>query len=252
MKDILPTGRPDWALFLDVDGTMLDFAPTPEAVTVSPDLPERLDRLARRFGGALALVSGRSLGDLDRLFHPFRFAAAGVHGAERRDIGGKLHRAGLGREALDPVRGELARFAADHPGVLIEDKGLGVVLHFRQAPHAETAARALVETLLSRLPAGTSVQAGHFVLELMAHDSGKRAAVEAFMRERPFAGRVPVYVGDDLTDLDALAFAQTAGGHGILVGRDARPGWGRLPDPAAVREWLKRLDSVSGGTDERD
>ncbi len=244
MRDILPRGGSDWALFLDVDGTMLEFAPVPEAVTVSPELPARLDRLARRFGGALALVSGRSLADLDRLFLPFRFPAAGVHGAERRDAGGRLHYTGLGREALDPVRAELARFAADHPGVLIEDKGLAVALHFRQAPHAESAARVLVETLLASLPAGAGVQAGHCVLELKGRDSSKRAAVEAFMREGPFTGRVPVYVGDDLTDLDALAFAETAGGHGIFVGREARPGWGRLPDPAAVREWLKRLDTL--------
>lgn len=242
MKEFVPAALRGAALFLDVDGTMLDFAPRPDAVEVSPDLPERLGRLARRAGGALALVSGRSLSDLDRLFHPFRFPAAGVHGAERRDAEGNLHYVGLASEDLEPARAELARFAAGHPGVRLEDKGRGLVLHFRQAPEAEGAARDIVERILARLPDGAGVQAGHYVLELKGRSSSKRAAVEAFMRERPFAGRVPVYVGDDLTDLDALAYAVEAGGHGIFVGGEARPGLATLADPPAVREWLRSLD----------
>jgi trehalose 6-phosphate phosphatase len=243
VKDSVPPPRCDWALFLDVDGTMIDFASNPQAVEVSPDLAPRLDRLARRFGGALALVSGRSLSDLDRLFRPFRFAAAGVHGAERRDAQGRLHYSGLSREDLEPARGELERFAASHPGVLLEDKGRGLVLHFRQAPHAERDVREVVDRILASLPAGAGVQAGHYVLEIKGDASSKRAAVEAFMREPPFAGRVPVYLGDDLTDLGALAYVDAAGGHAIFVGREARPGWSLLSGPSAVREWLRRLES---------
>lgn len=126
----------DSALFLDVDGTLVDFAATPEAVEVDAELPQRLDRLARRFGGALALVSGRSIADLDRMFSPFRFAAAGTHGAERRDAEGRLHYTGLSSAELDPARVELERFAARHLAVVLEDKGRGLALHFRRAPES--------------------------------------------------------------------------------------------------------------------
>jgi len=243
MKENISPPHADWALFLDVDGTMVDFAAVPQAVEISADLPGRLDRLARRFGGALALVSGRALADLDALFSPFRFAAAGVHGSERRDAKGRLHFTGLSREDLEPVRGELERFAAAHPGVLLEDKGRGLVLHFRQAPHAESAVRDVVQRIMARLPGEAAVQEGHYVLEIKGGASSKRAAVEAFMREAPFTGRIPVYLGDDLTDLDALAYVDAAGGHAIFVGPQPRSGWGSLPDPAAVREWLRRLDA---------
>jgi trehalose 6-phosphate phosphatase len=243
MKENIPSPRADWALFLDVDGTMVDFAAVPQAVQVDADLPRRLDRLAHRFGGALALVSGRALADLDALFRPFRFTAAGVHGAERRDANGRLHFTGLSREQLEPARGELARFAEGHPGVLLEDKGRGLVLHFRQAPHAESAVRETVRRIMASLPADAAVQAGHYVLEIKAGSSSKRAAVQAFMQESPFAGRVPVYLGDDLTDLDALAYVDAIGGHAIFVGPQPRPGWGSLPGPSAVREWLKRLET---------
>jgi trehalose 6-phosphate phosphatase len=242
MKPSVPPSAGARALFLDVDGTLVDIAPTPQAIVVSPDLPALLGRLARRFGGSLALVSGRPLADLDRLFHPFRFPAAGIHGAERRDALGNLHYTGLASADLEPARAELRRFVARHPAVLLEDKGRSLALHFRQAPELEPAVRALLEAVRVQLPAGTHLQPGHCVIEIKGGSSSKRGAVEQFMQEPPFAGRVPIYVGDDLTDLDALAYAQSAGGQGIFVGPKSKPGHGWLPNPAAVRDWLRSLE----------
>ncbi len=242
MSWVVPPPSPDWALFLDIDGTLVDIAPTPEAIEVSADLPARLDRLSRRWTGRLALVSGRCLSDIDRLFHPFRFPAAGIHGAERRDARGELHCAGLASADLEPARAELRRLVSRHPALRLEDKGRSLALHFRQAPGLETAVRDALEHVRERLPADASLQGGHYVVEIKSGAASKRGAVEQFMQELPFAGRVPLYLGDDLTDLGALAYAESAGGRGIFVGPAPRPGWGWLPDPAAVREWLRSLD----------
>jgi trehalose 6-phosphate phosphatase len=237
-----PRPSDGWALFLDVDGTLVDIAPAPQEIVVSADLPALLGRLARRLGGSLALVSGRTIAELDRLFHPFRFPAAGVHGSERRDALGRLHFTGLTSADLEPARAELRRFVAHHPAVLLEDKGLSLALHFRQAPELEAAAREALERVRVQLPADAHLQPGHCVIEVKGGSSSKRLAVEQFMQEPPFAGRVPVYAGDDLTDLDALAYVQSAGGHGVFVGPESKPGYGWLPQPAAVREWLRSLE----------
>jgi trehalose 6-phosphate phosphatase len=243
MRPSVPPTAGDWALFLDVDGTLVDIAPTPQSIEVSADLPGLLGRLARRLGGSLALVSGRCLADLDALFHPFRFPAAGIHGAERRDALGDLHFTGLASEDLEPARADLRRFVARHPAVLLEDKGLSIALHFRQAPELAAAVRAVLEKVRVQLPPGAQLQPGHCVIEIKGGSSSKRAAVEQFMQEPPFAGRVPVYVGDDLTDLQALAYVESVGGHGIYVGAESKPGHGWLPHPAAVREWLRSLET---------
>lgn len=242
MSSIVPPPRPDWALFLDIDGTLVDLAPTPEAIEVSADLPALLERLAHRLAGGLALVSGRRLSDLDRLFAPFRFPAAGVHGAERRDALGGLHCAGLTSADLEPARAELRRFVSRHPALRLEDKGRSLALHFRQAPGLETAVREVLDRIRASLPADACLQPGHCVIEVKSGSSSKRGAVEQFMQELPFAGRIPIYLGDDLTDLDALAYAQSAGGRGIFIGPEPRPGCDWLPDPAAVCEWLRSLD----------
>jgi trehalose 6-phosphate phosphatase len=244
MSRIVPPPAAVRALFLDVDGTLVDIAPTPQQIEVSADLPPLLGRLSRRCGGSLALVSGRCIADLDRLFHPLRFPAAGIHGSERRDALGNLHFTGLTSADLEPARAELRRFAARHPAVLLEDKGRGLALHFRQAPELETAVREMLEHVRVHLPADTHLQHGHCVIEIKGGSSSKREAVAQFMQEPPFAGRVPIYVGDDLTDLDALAYVQSAGGQGIFVGPESKPGHDWLPNPAAVRDWLRSLENA--------
>lgn len=239
----IPIPRNDAALFLDIDGTLIDIAPTPGSVEVPPGLPALLGRLSRRFAGSLALVSGRALEDIDRLFRPFRFPAAGIHGAERRDALGNHHYIGLSSEDLSPAREELRRFAARHPALLLEDKGLSLALHFRQAPELEAAVREALEQVRIRLPPEAHLQPGHCVIELKGGSASKRAAIEAFLQEPPFAGRVPVYLGDDLTDMDALTHVQSAGGLGIYVGPEPQSGLAWLPRPAAVLEWLRSLDA---------
>lgn len=235
--------RGDAALFLDIDGTLIDIAPTPRSVEVPAGLPALLGRLSRRFAGSLAFVSGRDIEDIDRLFRPFRFPAAGVHGAERRDALGNRHFTGLTREDLTPARAELKRFAACHPALLLEDKGVSLALHFRQAPELEAAVREALEQARIRLPPEAHLQSGHCVIELKGGSASKRTAIEEFMQEPPFAGRVPVYLGDDLTDMDALTHVHSVGGLGIYVGPEPQLGLGWLPSPAAVLKWLRSLDT---------
>jgi trehalose 6-phosphate phosphatase len=234
-----PALSDDWALFLDLDGTLLEIAPTPDAVQVTPDLPSVLATLRQRLQGALALVSGRAISDLDALLHPLQFPAAGIHGIERRDAQGDIHLSGLSSEDLDPARAELLAFVATHPGTLLEDKGRALALHFRQAPELAVVALQAAERLLTKLPKDTRVQPGHCVVEIKGGRANKYSAIQQFMQELPFSGRVPVFVGDDLTDRDGFAYVESVGGHAIVVGPEPEKGRGWLPNPAAVRDWLR-------------
>jgi trehalose 6-phosphate phosphatase len=238
---MIPPTSDDWALFLDVDGTLIDIAPAPDAVAVSSELPELLVQLSHRFQGSVALVSGRTIADIDALFRPFRFPAAGIHGVERRDAQGAMHVSGLRPEDLEPARTELRRFVAQHPGLLLEDKGRALALHFRQAPQLADEARQIIERLLPQLPEQVHTQPGHYVLEIKSDSVTKGAAVARFMQEPPFAGRVPVFVGDDVTDRDGFAYVETVGGQAVMVGPQPQAQRGWLPNPAAVREWLQSL-----------
>jgi trehalose 6-phosphate phosphatase len=239
----VPAVEPSWALFLDVDGTLLDIAPAPRLVRVEPLLPGLLHRLARRFGGCLALVSGRSLATLDAMFNPFRFPAAGIHGVERRDAAGRSHVRGLSSAELDDARRELARFVSAHQGLLLEDKGRSLAVHFRLAPQLASQVREAIERVLPRIRGRAHVQEGHYVVEIKSFGASKYSAIESFMQEPPFAGRVPVFLGDDVTDRDGFEYVERVGGHAIFVGsnRDGSRGW--LPDPPAVRGWLRSLES---------
>jgi trehalose 6-phosphate phosphatase len=241
MRWIVPPASDTWALFLDVDGTLLDIAAEPQLVQVSADLPPLLARLAHRYSGSLALVSGRAIADLDRLFHPLRLPTAGIHGAERRDASGAVHCAGMASDELSPIRAELRRFAARHPGLLLEDKGRSLALHFRQAPELEEDVREVLGRALLQLPPGSHLQPGRCVIEIKHGSATKATAIAQFMQELPFAGRVPVFLGDDLTDQVGLEYVESQGGHAVFVGRERQPGRGWLPDPSAVREWLRTL-----------
>lgn len=241
----LPSPPPlpdDAALFLDVDGCLLPFAPRPDAVEVPPALVERLVVLQTALGGALALVSGRNLATLDRLFAPAGFAAAGLHGVERRRAG-DVGAAGHVPQALMQVRDAALALVDAHPGALLEDKGAAIALHWRMVapagiPAAAAALRVFAETALARLP-GYQLQPGDHVIELRPQHADKGSAIVGFLEEAPFAGRVPVFAGDDLTDEPGFRAVNARGGISILVGD--RPGSAarfRLPDPAAVHAWL--------------
>ena len=229
----------DCAIFLDIDGTLLDLAVTPDAVIVPPHLPGLLRRLALRQGGALALVSGRALPDIDRMFGP-GLAVAAEHGAILRDAAGRLRGVVDEDAALRGLLGRLRDAVASRPGTLLEEKRFGLVLHWRAAPGNAASLKALAEALIAPHPSLT-LQHAHEALEIRVRGPGKAEALEAFMGIAPFAGRMPVFVGDDLTDEPAIARAIALGGRGLHVHRDFHG------DPAAVLSWLESGLNKDGG-----
>jgi trehalose 6-phosphate phosphatase len=225
------------ALFLDFDGTLVELAESPEAIRVPEALGPLLERLAARLAGRLAIISGRSLADLDRHLAAPQLAMSGSHGLELRFPGG----AGVAAPVpagLAAARREIQRFAASDPGLLVEEKPASIALHYRQAPARAGGAATFLAALAART--GLEVQPGKMVLELRPRGADKGDALRRIMREPPFAGARPLFVGDDLTDEDAFAAAAELGGAGILVGRE-RPTAARwvLPDVAAVGSWLE-------------
>ena len=228
----------NWALFLDVDGTLLEIAATPEAVHPAGADTKLVAALANRSGGAVALVSGRSLAKIDELFAPLRLPAAGQHGVERRDARGKLYRPTFPADVLARAAQQLADFAGRHTGLVFEHKGYSMALHYRLAPRLAGAAHAVVREAARSVGGGVEVQRGKMVAELKiaGHDKGR--AIESFMKEAPFAGRVPVFLGDDLTDEDGFRVVQRLGGHAIKIGSGATAAPWRLINPAAARGWL--------------
>jgi trehalose 6-phosphate phosphatase len=227
------------ALFLDFDGTLAPLAPRPEDVRKDDELNRLLVRLAGKLHGRLAVVSGRTVTDVDRLLGGAAPAVAGVHGLERRSVDGRIARAAP-PPGLEPAREALAAFCSARPGLLLEDKGLGVALHYRQAPDCAGAARSLAARLADEH--GLAFQPGDMVAELRAPGADKGAAVRAFMSEPPFAGAVPVFVGDDLTDEHGFEAAVALGGRGVLVGPPRQSAAReRLEDVPAVRAWIEAI-----------
>jgi trehalose 6-phosphate phosphatase len=223
------------ALFLDLDGTLAPIAATPDAVAFDPARAALLNRLVRTMG-AVAVLSGRPLNDIDRILGGAPVAAAAVHGLVRRLPDGALVEFAPS-PALDEVRPVFQALAAAYPGLVMEDKGVGLALHYRQVPEAA----AVVEAAIERLTAltGLTRQDGDMVRELRTPGPHKGDALRAFLGEPPFAGRRPVMVGDDLTDEHAFAAAEALGGYGILVGpgRETLARY-RLPDVPAVLGWI--------------
>ena len=231
----------DWALFLDVDGTLLSFADTPDGVAVSQHLRQVLRRLEASLEGAVALISGRSIEDLDQIFGPLRFPAAGLHGLERRDARGDLHILGE-VQALEHLRSPFADLAASKNGVMLEDKGRALALHYRRAPHAAEHIRRKVEDLVRPSARELRIIHGKMVSEVKPRHADKGSAIQAFMGEAPFAGRVPVFIGDDVTDEDGFAAVNAMDGHTIRVGDGAATAARyRLSDVDQVIEWLESL-----------
>lgn len=232
-----PSPAEDWALFLDVDGCLLDLAQAPDAVVVPIGLPATLSGLARRLDGAIALISGRALANVERLFGALHLPIAGLHGLERRSTV-RTQAAPQPPPAWDVVRVDAQRIVANHPGTLFEDKGAALALHWRNAPHAADQLQAFAAATLPRLP-GYRLQQGNHVVELRPNAGDKGSAIAALLEEPPFKGRVPVFAGDDITDEAGFATVNARGGLSVLVG-DRQPSCAHyaLPDPAAVRTWL--------------
>ena len=225
------------ALYLDFDGTLVDFAPAPDLVQVRSELPALLSSLHARQHGAVAVISGRRLSEVDRLCSPLILAGAGVHGAELRPVA-----QGPTQFHTDPRVHELAetlrtRFARD-PRILIEDKGAAVALHFRLAPERADECMETMRALAK--PGALQVLAGNKVIEARVPGFDKGHAIRMLAVQAPFAGRMPVFVGDDRTDEDGFVAAAALGGYGVKVGPEETAARFRFPDIEAVHIWLRR------------
>ena len=230
------------AILLDVDGTLLDLMPTPREVWVPPGLSKTLNRLLVRTNGALAMVSGRSLNDIDLIFAPDQFPAVGGHGAEMRlepDIESvAAHAPPLDRE----LKRRLAAIAKLSPGILLEDKGYSLALHYRLAPHAEKAIYAAVSLIRADLPnAPIEVLPGKCVCEIKHSGFTKATGVRELMTREPFKGRRPLFIGDDVTDETVFAIMPDFDGLAFSVGRRAKGVAGHFDAPSDVREFLTHL-----------
>jgi trehalose 6-phosphate phosphatase len=237
---ISSTDLQKFAILLDVDGTLLDIAPTPDGVQVSGSLRDTLIGLWRRAGGALALVSGRPLADLDRIFAPARLPAIGGHGAEIRPA---IDRAPLQRPTVsldDRLRRRLTQLAGG--GVLVEDKGYSLALHYRNVPEREGDLRETVAAICAEMaPATIEILPGKAVIEVKSARFNKGSGVRELMAHPPFAGRRPLFIGDDVTDEAVFAVLPEFEGIGISVGRYFPGVSGMFDGPREVRQWLERI-----------
>jgi trehalose 6-phosphate phosphatase len=238
------------AYFFDIDGTLVDIARTPDGVQLDRELRHLIERLHHSAGGAVALISGRTIANIDRLFPGEHLPAAGQHGVERRDATGHVSRHAFPSSQLPWARRRLAEAVAAHPGLLLEDKGLSLALHYRLAPQLAGYSHRLVRSVQARLGSAFCVQAGKRIIEVKPAGKDKGVAVMEFMQEDPFAGRMPVFVGDDATDEYGFAMVNRLRGQSIKVGPGQTVARWRLPDVGAVHQWLERtialLDVESG------
>lgn len=238
----------EWALFLDLDGTLVEFEDRPDAVRIDEGLMELLRGLCATTDGAVALISGRSVKEIDRLLAPLRLPAAGQHGAERRSADGTLHLHAPVIERMHEAADGLSRFAAPHRGLIVENKGMSLALHYRLAPRLRKLAEAKMRELAMHIGPEYGLQEGKQVLELKPSGRDKGTAIEEFMLEPPFAGRLPVFIGDDVTDEFGFACVNRLGGHAVKVGPGASVAAWRIADAAAVRRWLR--SGIKQGGDE--
>jgi trehalose 6-phosphate phosphatase len=246
--DLVPTADElakrldECAILLDIDGTLLDLAPTPREVWAPPELVKTLNRLLEKTSGALALVSGRSLNDIDLIFAPEQYPAIGGHGAEMRLSADREAVASHAPPMDKELKRRLAAIAKLSPGILLEDKGYSLALHYRLAPHAEKAIYEAVSLIRADLPnAPIEVLPGKCVCEIKHSGFTKATGVRELMTHEPFKGRRPIFIGDDVTDEAVFAIIPEFGGLAFSVGRHATGVADYFDEPREVREWLARL-----------
>lgn len=239
----MPAPRPDWAYFFDIDGTLVDLNDNPGGVRLERDLRALIEALHRATGGAVALISGRHLPDIDALMEGVHLPAAGQHGTERRDAAGRITHHAVRTAQLDWAHDQIAAAAAKHPGLELQHKGLTLALHYRRAPQLAGYAHRLVRSLLPRLGKEYCLQRGKRIVEVKPAGKDKGAAVLEFMGEEPFRGRTAVFLGDDLTDEYGFATVNRLNGHSIKVGPGPTAARFRFRNVAAVRAWLQQAVS---------
>lgn len=250
MTPLTPTPRParfvrppppplgvDCALFLDIDGTLAEFAQAPDDVRIDGEIAAALPRLRDDLSGALAFITGRAITSADRLFPGMSLPIAGQHGCERRNAAGAIHLHAPIKATQARLRKLLRDLAKRHPQLLLEDKGASLALHYRDTPHLASLVHRTLRRSLGK-DEGYELQPGKLLLEVRPEGSDKGTAIDAFMAEEPFAGRVPVFVGDDLTDEHGFAVVERLGGWTVKVGPGRTAARFRLADPAAVKQWL--------------
>jgi trehalose 6-phosphate phosphatase len=235
-----PPLRPDCALFLDVDGTLAKVVDDPNLARIEHEVVDLLPRLARRLGGALALVTGRSIADVESLLPKWKLPIAGQHGCERRDAAGKLHLHEASAETLERMREVFAALAARNPELMFEDKGIALGVHYRRAPQLASHLYRTVRAALAQADAARQyvLQPGKMLIEVRPKGCDKGEAVTAFMSEPPFAGRRPVFVGDDRSDEHGFVAVEAMGGWSIKVGPGRTSARFRLRNVEAVARWL--------------
>ncbi|GAB4167758.1 MAG: trehalose-phosphatase [Thalassobaculales bacterium] len=242
-----PRVAPDRTAFLlDFDGTLAELAPRPEEARLAPPVVALLRGLHARADGALALISGRPIAELDARTAPLHLPAAGQHGAERRAADGRLHEGEVAAADLEVIVAALGALAERHPALLLERKRHGAALHYRGVPGLEAELRGAVAGLLAGLGGRFVAQPGKMVIEVRPACADKGRAVRAFMAEAPFRGRQPLFAGDDVTDEDGFAAVNALAGISVKIGEGATAARYRLPDVPSFVAWLGGLDGLDG------
>ena len=233
--------QPDrsWAYFLDFDGTLVAIAGSPDAVQLGTGLTPILAALYRSTGGAVALVTGRAIADIDGIFAGLRLPVAGQHGIERRNAAGRIFRPKLSARGFREAREALSAAVVRNPGLILEDKGLSLALHYRRVPRLGGYVHRLANSLVAGMDSTWHVMTGKYVVEIRPAGADKGTAINEFMQEPPFKGRTPIFLGDDTTDEYGFRMVRMFGGVAVKVGPGTTTAGWRLHDIAAVRSWLE-------------
>jgi trehalose 6-phosphate phosphatase len=234
------------AFFFDFDGTLVELASTPDGIFVPRSVPDILAALRRATNGAVAVVSGRGIDNIDSFLQMADLPVAGMHGAERRDANGDVQRIGFNDERLLRMEHELEKVVSANPGMLLEIKGAALALHYRNAADREPAARAATERLVQQYADAYVLQPGKMVYEIKPKDVDKGRAVRAYMGEPPFTGRKPVFIGDDLTDEKGFALVNEFDGLSVKVGPGDTVARTRIESVELLLDWLQVIAGTAG------
>ena len=237
--DSVDASAAHWALFFDFDGTLVDIADRPQSIVLPPDVPSNLERLSQRLGGALAIITGRRIGEIDILMAPYQFDIAGVHGAELRLSPAAQQRPPERSEAFAALLPELRRRFED-AGLLVEDKGASVAVHWRLHPHFEQTVTGFMAQAAESLAPDYRLQLGKAVAEILPTGSSKASILAKILGSPRYAGRRPLFVGDDLTDEEGFGLVNRLGGTSVRIGSGPSLARYLLPDAAHLRRHLAR------------
>jgi len=234
------------AFFFDFDGTLCALAPSPDAVVVSPRVPVLLNKLVASNDAAVAIVSGRPIADIDKFLTPLHLPVAGSHGAEFRDVDGSVEQVGFGDPRLEHMRASLQTLVSAHPGLLLEMKSAGLAVHYRAAPQHAAAVEAATQQAVAEQGGAFVLQPGKMVFEIKPKGVDKGRAIRRYMEAAPFAGKMPVFVGDDLTDEKGFAVIDELGGLAVKIGEGDTIAAHRLPAVNDLLDWLERIVGMVG------